>query len=526
MMNRFGYVVLGLLVTVMVVSAASADSPMADAAMRGDVEAVKALLSSGADVNIAQGDGSTALHWAAYNGELELVELLLDAGASVEASTRIGSMTPLAMAARAGNAPIIGALLDAGANAAEANEIGTTVLMTAAASGNGDAVAVLIDKGADVNATDVTNGQTALMFAASMNRAAAIGVLIEHGADPDVTTNVSEVSSPGRGGRGGSTLPVGGLTALHFAARDGQIDALRELLAGGANVNIVSPANQTPPLTEAIINANLDIAKLLLDNGADLNAMNADGLTPLYAVVDIRWRNNTWYPQPDVSEQNTDYLDLMTDLLDGGADVDARLDKRLWYRTFRYGGDWVDPAGATAFWRAAQAHDLAAMRLLSARGANPNIGSTEGITPLMVAAGFGFDYQSSNIAPDSRLATARYLVEEAGADVEHRDKWRYTPLHGAAYVGDNEVIQYFVAQGADVKARARGRMSGTRPATEAPDGKGDTVADMANGPQEKSLLHPATVELLERLGSENSHDCRSTACVNNTVLDPPGGGLR
>ena len=524
MMNKLGYVFLGLLVTVMVVSGASNDAPLADAAMRGDVDAVRTLLADGADVNVAQGDGSTALHWAAYHGELDLVALLIDRGADVAAATRIGSMTPLAMAARVGNAPIIGALLDAGASAMEANTNGTTVLMTAAASGSAEAVRVLLEKGADVDATDVTNGQTALMFAASLNRASTIEVLIDNGADPDITTNVSEVRSSGRRGRGGSTLPVGGLTALHFAARDGHMDAIRQLVAGGADVNVLSPANQTSPMTEAIINANLDIAKFLLDNGADLNGMNADGLTPLYAVVDIRWRNNTWYPQPDVGEEKTDYLDLMGDLLDRGADVNARLSKRLWYRTFRYGGDWIDPAGATAFWRAAQAHDIVAMRLLSAHGANPTIANTGGVTPLMVVTGYGFDYQSSNILPDSRLAAARYLVEEAGADVHHQDDWSYTPLHGAAYVGDNDLIRYLVAQGGDVRARARGRLSGTRPATEAPNAMGDTVADMANGPREKSLLHPATVALLEALGSENSHDCRSTACVNNTVLDPSGGG--
>jgi ankyrin repeat protein len=119
------------------------------------------------------------------------------------------------------------------------------------------------------------------------------------------------------------------------------------------------------------------------------------------------------------------------------------------------------------------------------------------------------------------METIKYLVEELGADVNAKDSAGYTTLHGAAYVGDNEVIKYLVARGADVKARAKGQLSGTRDAEEVPDGKGDTVADMANGPREKSLLHPETVKLLESLGSENSDDCRSTACVNKTKPDKP-----
>jgi ankyrin repeat protein len=200
--------------------------------------------------------------------------------------------------------------------------------------------------------------------------------------------------------------------------------------------------------------------------------------------------------------------------------VNARLGKKLWFRKFRYGDDWVDSAGGTAFWRAAQANDMKAMRLLVARGADPNLGTTRNVTPLMVAAGMGFEHQATNIVPDSRLEVVKYLVEELRADVNAKDVQDYTTLHGTAYVGDNTTILYLVGKGADVKARSKGTLGRNGEATTS----GDTVADMANGPREKSLLFPETVKLLESLGSENSDDCRSTACVNKTKPDkkPPG----
>jgi ankyrin repeat protein len=296
---------------------------------------------------------------------------------------------------------------------------------------------------------------------------------------------------------------------------------VRALIDSGADVNAVTGGDQTSPITEAIINGHIDIAHLLLGRGANPNLANVDGLTPLYATVDMRWRANTWYPQPTIDEEQTNYLDFINALLDRGADINARLRRKLWFRKFRYGDDWVDPSGGTAFWRAAQANDVAAMRLLVARGADPHIPTVNFVSPLMVAAGIGFEYQGTNVSPDSRAEVTKYLVNELGADVRAKDAKHYTALHGAAYVGDNDIINYLVARGADPRARARGRLGGTQGAEDVPVGTGDTVADMANGPREKSLLHPETVKLLERLGSENSHDCRSTACVNNTKAEKP-----
>src|SRR5712691_4446965 len=484
------------------VSAGDLDTRLIDAVKQRDAAAVRALIDSGVDVNVADGDGSTALHWAASVGDVAAAEALLKAGASVKASTRIGAITPLLMAARHGNAALVRALLEAGARADEVNANGTTALMLAAAAGSAPAVTLLVDRGADPNAKEATNGQTALMFAAARNSAEAIRVLLQRRADPRIATTVVKLARV-RVDANGDPLPVeekpaanepakesadkdpgvgfnkdgqprryrdgeervfgatviGGMTALHFAAREGHAEAVRALVDGGAGVNLVTGGEKTSPIVEAIINGHMDIAKFLLDRGADPTLANVDGLTPLYAAVDMRWRHNTWYPQPTIEEEKTNYLDFMNALIDRGADVNARVLRKLWFRKFRYGDDWVEPIGATAFWRAAQANDVDAMH--------------------------------------------------------------YTTLHGAAYVGDNATITYLVSKGADIKARAKGRLGGTQGAEDVPEGMGDTSADMANGPREKSLLHPGTVKLVEGLGSENSHDCRSTACVNNTKTEKP-----
>lgn len=542
---------VGLLGTVLS-AAAPPGARLVEAVMQRDAATVRTLLSQGVDVNQPDGDGSTALHWAAQNGDVDTTTALLKAGARVTATTRIGAMTPLFMAARNGSDGVVGALLEAGANATETNSNGTTLLMVAAAAGNAAVVTRLITAGAAINATDLTNGQTALMFGAARNGAAAIKVLLAHQADPNITTKVVKMTkvrvdangdplseaelaklaakeAEGRANRPAArreervfgAAVVGGMTALHFATREGHLEAARALLDGGANVNLVSAGEQTSPMVEAIINGHMDIAAFLLEQGANVTLANVDGLTPLYATIDMRWRHNSWYPQPTIEQEKTDYLQFMTALLDRGAEINARLTRKLWFRKFRYGDDWVEPQGATAFWRAAQANDVTALRLLAARGADVNLATNQKVTPLMVAAGVGFEYQGTNIVPDSRLAAVTYLVEEAHADVNAKDAKQYTPLHGAAYVGENEIITYLVSKGADVTARAAGRLGGTQGAEEVTPGTGDTIADMANGPREKSLLHPETVKLLESLGSLNSNDCRSAACVNNTKAEKP-----
>ena len=510
----------------------AADSPVADAAMAKDVARVRALLAQKADVNAAQGDGSTALHWAVHTGSADTVRLLLSAGADPKARTRVGGLTPVMMAARSGDATILRQLLDAKGDAIGANANGTTPLMFAAGSGRAEAVTLLIQRGAGVNVKDATNGQTALMFAAAQGRLDAVRVLVTHQANPNAATHVSRIITMGEryktqtagkgtreitseGGRSDVTA-MGGMTALMFAAREGHLDVVRQLVDSGAEVNAVNGSDGMSVLTLAIVNGRLDIARLLLERGASPNVLSTNGTGALYATVDARWPERTWYPPASITEEKTSHLQLLQMLLDRGADPNARLVKKPWYRTFH--GDWANPVGATPFWLAAKANDVAAMRVLIAGGANPTIPSERGVSPLLVAAGYGIEPQVTNFAPGARLAAVRYLVEEVGADVNARDNQGYTPLHGAALTANHDLLRYLIAMGADVQARSGNVFGGEGQADkDAGADRGDTVADMANGPRAHNMQYPETVDFLVNLGAENSNNCRYATCVVPTL---------
>ena len=492
-------------------SAAGNEARVADAAQRGEQEAVRSLVKQKVDVNAAQGDGMTALHWAAFHDDLELAKELIAAGANVEAATRLEALTPLSMACTNGSAAMIEALLKAGASANASTTNGATALMTAAASGSADAVKVLLDRGADVNARETAHGQTALMFAAAENRPAAIRMLMAHGADAKITTRlvslekpkvdddgnpIRERPAPKPGDLVGIALAerrvspklMGGMTALLFAARDGRLDAARALVEAGADVNQVSAGDRTSPMVIAVSNGHYELGKYLLDHGADPNLANEDGLAPLYAAVDMQWAPVSWAPNPITVQEKVSYLDLMKALLDRGANPNARLTHKLWFRPTSHDQEWIGTAGSTAFWRAALSTDVAAMRLLVAHGADPQIASNEGDTPLMVAAGMGWSANFSQNAPGGWLEAVKYCLE-LGADVNARDLFHYTALHGAAYRGDNDVVRFLVEKGAKLDVKSS---------------KGQTVTDMANGPKLNAHLpieHPDTVALLVKLGA-------------------------
>ena len=401
---------------------AAPSAPVADAAMQGNRDAVRSLLKQAADVNAAQGDGMTALHWAAMRDDADLVQTLLFAGANVRATTRIGAYTPLILAAKSGSGSVIAPLLKSGSDANSATANGTTVLMLAAASGNADAVSLLVDRGANVNATEPVRGLTPAMFAAASNRAAVLGLLAARGADLKATSKVTDLSAlsrdpaalreitfgnptppgeppaggrngpapqaaGGRGGRGPQTAGVdrnyqlnelvaaqGGLTPLLLAAREGHAEAVRILLDAGADVNQTSAGDKTSPLLIATINGHFDLAMALLATGADPKAAAENNATPLYGALNVEWAPKALYPQPRAQlNQKTSYLELMKALLDKGADPNIRLNKKIWYSGYSFDLSGVDESGATPFWRAAYASDVDAMKMLIAYGADPNI---------------------------------------------------------------------------------------------------------------------------------------------------------
>lgn len=498
-------------------AAFAGETTLAEAIRQGDRAAVASLLKQGGDVNAALGDGTTALHWAVIADDAALVRQLLTAGANPRSSTRIGHITPLIAAGANNNAAIVTALIKAGADPNVASDNGLTPLMAAAAAGSGNVVNALLDAGADPNARERIYGQTALMLAAAKNRASVIGTLVRRGARVGLTSNVTRLEPP-RLDEDGNPLPdrkpkaaaqdsapltpfaaaaqarrasaqvLGGNTALGFAAREGHLDAVRALIEAGADANQPSAGDQTPPITLAICNGHYDVARSLLDYGADVNRVNADGLAPLYAVIDTQWAPVGWAPNPITDQEATTYLELMRALLDKGANPNAKLTKKLWFRPTHHDELWVGTVGSTAFWRAAQATDIAAMRLLVAHGADVKAATIDGDNALMVAAGLGWNGNFSTQGPNTALDTVRYCLE-LGIDPTPADVQGYTALAGAAYRGDNELVKLLVSRGAKLDARSY---------------RGWSVTDMANGPSLRSSVpvkHPDTVALLLKLGA-------------------------
>jgi len=281
---------------------------------------------------------------------------------------------------------------------------------------------------------------------------------------------------------------LGGWAALHFAAREGHIDAARSLIEAGADVDQPNDGDKTTPLLTAIINGHYDLAKLLVEKGADPNLTNEDGLAPLYATIDMQFAPVIWQPNPPTDQEQTSYLDLMSLLLDRGANPNTRLKRKLWFRPSDHDDAWTGTAGTTAFWRAAFATDVEAMRLLVGRGADHRIPSSEAVTTLMAAAGLGWTGNQHRTVPGSWLPAVKFCLE-LGADLNARDIFGYSTLHAAAYRGDNELVKFLVEKGARLDAVTI---------------FGDNVTDMANGfvafgslPQE----HPDTVRLLISLGA-------------------------
>ena len=268
---------------------------VADAAQAGDREALRALLKQGADVNASQGDGTTALHWAAMKGDAEMVQMLVTAGANLRATTRLGAYVPLYLAAKGGHSAAVASLLAAGADVEAASASGATPLMIAAAAGDTRTVTMLVEGGSKIDARDTAKGETALMYAAGYNRADVVRLLLQRGADARITTRVVDLaalSAPeedtmARQAGGPPRRPVdvpgvtrplryneligtqGGLTAMHFAARQGFVESVTAMMDAGVDINQPNPGDHMTPLLIAIVNGHFDLAKVMVEQGRE-----------------------------------------------------------------------------------------------------------------------------------------------------------------------------------------------------------------------------------------------------------------
>jgi len=455
------------------VNAGAGDARVAQAARIGDAAAVRALIAQRADVNAAEVDGTTALHWAARAGDAGLVADLLRAGAKAGAANRYGA-TPLLLAASNGHVLIVDALLKAGARADAAGPEGATPLMLAARSGNLGAVNLLLEAGAAVSAKEQWQGQTALMWAAAENHGAVVKALAARGGDINGRSNVLEPPTRDildfRTDKNGqalqtllTTFPRGGLTPLLFAARQGAIDGARALIEAGADPNLADPDGITP-LVLAVRNGHYDLAALLVEKGANVNGGDRVNRTPLYMAVDMHsldWIQNRPAPK---SEDAIDSVDLARLLLEKGANPNAQLsanppgwkgDAIAAQNTF---GNVIG-AGTTPFLRAAKNGDLEMMRLLLEKGADPTIATRNKTTALMALVGglgrkYGADLQVSPTEEKNALEAAKILLDR-GADVNAANEAGQTALHGAAAIGADGVVRFLVARGARLDAKTR-----------------------------------------------------------------------
>jgi ankyrin repeat protein len=465
---------------------------VADAVRDGDRAGAIALLKQHADVNAPEADGTSALHWAVRQDDREMADRLIKAGANVKAANRYG-VTPLYLACVNGSAAMIAKLLDAGADANAATTEGETALMTVARTGNVEAAKVLLAHGADVNSKEQWRQQTPLMWAVAESHPEMAQEFIAHGADVNarqVTWNWErQMTKEPRE----KWMPLGGLTPLLFAARQGCLDCTRILVKSGAEINGADPNNVSPMLM-AVINGHHDVAAFLLYQGADPNIADETGRTALYAAVDMHTMPESNRPSPNGIENNITSMDLIHALLAKGANVNAQLKKMQPYRTkLDRGDDMMLGTGTTPLLRAAKAGDTEAIQTLLAKGADPKTPTKFGIAPLMAAAGLGTKEEDTTgrKKTETEAIGSIKLVMDAGAEVNAVDNQGDTALHGAAQKGWDHVVQFLVDHGAKLDAK---------------DKKGHTPLDaamglMGNGGFDGSRqdVHESTAALLRKL---------------------------
>ncbi len=447
-----------VLVALLLASAA----PLVDAVKSGDRAAALALIDRRADVNVAESDGTTPLHWAVHQNDLDLVDRLIRAGANVKAANDYG-VTPMSEAAVVGNAALIDRLLKAGADVESPNADGQTALMVLARTSYVDAATILLNHGAKVNGAERWRGQTALMWAVAQNQPAMVKVLVAAGADVNARSTVNNWERQG--------TAAGGLTPLLFAAREGCLDCAKTLVEAGAELNLSDPENISP-LLMAVMNTRFDLAAYLIKKGANPNKWDFWGRTALYAAVDMNTLPRGGRPDlPSLDE--TTSLQVVQLLLEAGANPNAQLKMPPPFRNIGNdrGLDRMITTGTTPLLRAAKALDAPAIRALLAKGASLSLSNAQGMTPTLPAAGLGSTdadtrgvYTTEDV--QQRSIESLKLLLAAGGDINGKDSRGLTPLHEAARWGWNDVVMFLVEHGARLDAT---------------DAKGNTPVDSALG---------------------------------------------
>lgn len=470
-MKKISSIVMLSILTCMLPLTLSANQELARSAEMGLVKEVSDLLKDGIDVNSRLNDGSTALHWAVLRDQQESVALLMEAGADPLAPNRNG-ITPLFLAVQNGSEKIVARLLLAGADPNTLSENGETILMTAVHTGKPEVVSLLLANGALVDYRDPDFQQTALMIGVREGHTEVIDMLIRHGAKVDASTRVGPVPAyipPCKGtGCGSEGVGInrsgvphrgerydakGGMTPLLYAARDGHVEAARLLVENGADLEMAE-ANEISPLLMALLNNQLGVAEILLDFGARINVDDFYGRTPLFAAVDYRNLDMNSDLEDDPQDNEVDrepILPMIKRLLDEGADVNARTKEWPPEKKWLYSLNdvaWVDVTGQTPFIRASLAGDIPVMEMLLEYGADPHITTYEGTTALMAAAGMNWTVAQTYTVSDEALLEAVKINIALGADVNAANSMGLTPLLGAANRGSNDIIRYLASQGA------------------------------------------------------------------------------
>jgi len=494
----------GLAVTMLLAivgTAAAADSPLLEAVRNQDQQKISALLNQHPDVNVRSNDGSTALLWAAHWGDVKTTDLLLRASADPNAANDF-RMTPLSQACVTGKAALVESLLKAGANPNTPVATGETPLMTCAKTGGADAVKVLIAHDAAVNAKEPVQNQTALMWAAAERHPGVVKMLIDAKADLQARTKR-------------------GFTALHFAAREGDQESVRLLLAAGVSVNILAqpeapakgkaedaaepvpggaaagggggaavarggarnaPAGGYTPLLVATVRGQVELALFLLDQGADPNVADA-GFTPLHWAA-ATWENGTSNPVYGFEDPMSGIPDrqakltLVKALLAHGADPNARIKRRP-----PLSGGYTDVAGATPFLLASSVDDVEMMRILQAAGADPKLITDTNTTPLMAATGLNHLVGESAVTEAQAIETVKYLLD-LGMDAKGSTTLGENALFGPAYRGWNTLLEQLIGLGVDVNAVSK---AGITPWLAA-SGQGDRLGGVLYNQEGADLL--------------------------------------